>query len=82
MVSIDVDELKGDVNALQQFLKEKLKVEVNIDSKIVNVETKEEQLSRGMVKDYLERFLYRQGLSNSYKVRNNAELIKIVKIKT
>ena len=81
MVSIDIGELKGDVSNLQEFLRKKLSVEVKIEGKVMDVGSSEEKLSRSDVKDYVERFLYRKDLSDSYKIRIEKDAIKIVKKK-
>lgn len=81
LISIDVDELKDEVNALQGFLQDKLSVEVKVEGKIMNLGAEEEKLSRSRVKDYVERFFHRKGLSDAYKVMNDKDTIKIVKKK-
>ena len=81
MVSIDVDELKDEMNSLQEFLEKKLSVKVKVEGKVMNVGS-EEELPRGKVKDYVERFFYRKGLSGTYAVKSQRDEIKIVKKKT
>ena len=84
MVSINIDELKDEVSGLQEFLEKKLNVEVKVDdkAKVMNVGSEEEKLSRGKVKDYVERFIYRKGLSDTYKVSSQKDELKVVKKKT
>ena len=82
MISIDIDALKDEKDDLQAFLNEKLGVQVNADSKSLSVGSEENKLSRGKVKDYTERFFYRRGLSEKYKVKIEKDAIKIVKRKT
>lgn len=82
MVSINIDELKDEVNGLQEFLEKKLNVDVKIEGKVMNVDSKEERLSRSKVKDYVERFLYRNGLSDTYKVNSQKDSLKVIKKKT
>lgn len=82
LISVEVGELKEELSALQEFLKGKLSVEVKIEGKVMNVGAGEEKLSRSRVKDHVERFIYRKGLSDTYKVRNDKDAIKIVKKKT
>lgn len=83
MVSINVDELKDEVSGLREFLEEKLSVEVKVEGKVVNVGSEKEKLSRGKVKDCMERFFYRNGLSDTYKVSSSQkDELKVVKKKT
>lgn len=82
MVSIDVRKLKGEVTGLQEFLERRLSIKVNVEGKVMNVGSKEEKLSRGKLKDYVERFIYQKNLSDTYKVRIENEALKIVKKKT
>jgi hypothetical protein len=82
LISIDIGDLKDEVNDLQEFLKGKLIVDVKVEGKTMNVGAGEEKLSRGIVKDYVERFFYRKDLSDVYKVANNKDAFKIVKKKT
>lgn len=80
MISIDVDALKDEVAGLQDFLRGKLNVEVKVEGKVMSVGS--EELSRRKVKDYVERFFYRKGLSGTYGVRSEKDAIKVVKKKT
>ena len=82
LVSINIDELKDEVNGLQEFLEKKLNVDVKIEGKVMNVDSKEEKLSRSKVKDCVERFLYRNGLSDTYKVNSQKDALKVIKKKT
>ncbi len=81
MVSIDVGELKYDLNVFQEFLKWKLNVEIVVENNFMRL-THTNRLARGKVKDYIERFFYRRGLSGMYKVRSEKDVLKIVKKKT
>ena len=82
LITIDIVELKDDVNGLQDFLTKKLAVPIKIDGKSLNVGSKEEQISNGRVKDCVERFFYRHNLSDKYKVQSQKDSLKIVKRKT
>ena len=82
MVSIDVNELKDEVKSLQEFIGNKLGVEVKIDGKTMNIGSAEEQPSRGKVKEYVERFLHRRKLTDTYAIRSEKDTFKIVKKKT
>lgn len=82
MVSIDIEELKHEMSSLQEFLKKKLKVEIAVENNVMRLVLVNERLARGKVKDYVERFFYRRGLSETYKVRSEKDAIKIVKKKT
>ena len=81
MVSIDVDELKYDLNVFQEFLRSKLNVEIVVEDKFMRLVLVYESLARGKVKDYVERFFFRGGLSDTYKVRSEKDALKIVKKK-
>jgi hypothetical protein len=81
LVSIDVDELKDERSSLQEFLEKKLSVKVKVEGNVMNVGS-EGEMSRGKVKDYVERFFYRKGLSDTYVVKSLKDEIKIVKKKT
>ena len=81
MVSIDVDELKYDLNVFQEFLRSKLNVEIVVEDKFMRLVLANESLARGKVKDYVERFFFRRGLSETYKVRSEKDALKIVKKK-
>lgn len=82
LVSIDVGELKDEVSDLQEFLERKLSVEIRVEDKVMGVGSAEERLSRRKVKEYVERFFHRRGLSDTYRVRSEKDAIKIVKRKT
>jgi len=82
LVSIDIEELKHEINTLQEFLKSKLNVEIAVKDNVMRLVSENKRLARGKVKDYVERFFYRRGLSETYKVRSGKEAIKIVKKKT
>ena len=82
MILIDIDALKDEIGELQAFLNEKLGVEVNSDGKNMSVGSEKNRLSRGNVKDYIERFFYRKGLSKTYRVRIEKDTFKIIKRKT
>ena len=81
MVNIEIAVLKDEVGELQIFLKNKLGVEVKSDGKVISVGLEEDKLSRGKVKEYVERFFYRKNLSKTYLIRNDKNLIKIIKKK-
>ena len=82
LISIDINALKEKISGLQAFLNEKFGVEVNVSDKLMHVGSEKDQLSRGKVKDYIERFFYRNNLSKTYNVRLEKDAIKIVKIKS
>jgi hypothetical protein len=82
LVSIDCEELKDETSSLQEFLKRKLNVEIEVEDKVMRLVLTNGTLARGKVKDFLERFFYRKGLSKKYKVRSEKNAIKIVKKKT
>lgn len=79
MVSIDVGELKDEAEGLREFLEKKLSVKVKIEEKTMSVGSAEDVLSRGEVKDNVERFFHRKGLSDSYKAISEKDAIKIIK---
>ena len=81
LVSIDIDALKDEMSGLQEFLEKKLSVKVKVEGKVMNVGP-DGKMSRGKVKDYVERFFYRKGLSDTYAVKSQKDEIKIVKKKT
>ena len=80
LVSVDFDEYKDEISGLQEFLEKKLSVKVKVADRIMNVGS-EGELSRGKVKDYVERFFYRKGLSETYAVKTHNDEIKIYKNK-
>lgn len=84
LVSINFEEFKKEISGLQEFLEEKLSVEVKVEAKakVMTVGSKEDKLSRGKVKDCIERFFYRKGLSDAYRVSSQKDELKIVKMKT
>ena len=81
MVSIDVDALKDEKEDLREFLEKKLGAKVKIEEKTMSVDS-ETALSRGEVKDNVERFFHRKGLSDSYKAISVKEGLKIIKRRT
>ena len=81
MVYVDVDELKDERSSLQEFIEKKLNVKVKVEDKVMNF-VSEGEMSRGNVKDYVERFFHRKGLSDTYAVKSQKDEIKIVKKKT
>lgn len=81
MVNIEITVLKDEAGELQEFLKNKLGVEVKSDGKVISVGLEEDKISRGKVKEYVERFFYRKDLSKTYLIRNDKDLIKIIKKK-
>ena len=81
MVSIDVDALKDEKEGLREFLEKKLGAKVTVDEKNMSVGS-EAALSRGEVKDNVERFFHRKGLSDSYKAISVKEGLKIIKKRT
>lgn len=81
MVNIEITVLKDEAGELQAFLKNKLGVEVKSDGKVISVGLEEDKISRGKVKEYVERFFYRKDLSKTYLIRNDKDLIKIIKKK-
>ena len=81
LVSVDVDELKDEMSGLQEFLEKKLNVKVKVADRVMNVGS-EGEMSRGKIKDYVERFFYRKGLSDTYAVKSQIDELKIVKKKT
>lgn len=82
MVFIAVGKFKDELSNLQEFLKRKLSVEIFVEDKGIRLVLENERLARGKVKDYVERFFYRRGLSETYKLRNEKDSIKIIKTKT
>lgn len=82
MVSIDVGELKDEAEGLREFLEKKLSVKVKIEEKTMSVGSAEDALSRGEVKDNVERFFHRKRLSDSYKAISEKDAIKIIKKRT
>ena len=81
MVNIEITVLTDEAGELQEFLKNKLGVEVKSDGKVISVGLEEDKISRGKVKEYIERFFYRKDLSKTYLIRNDKDLIKIIKKK-
>jgi len=81
LVNIEITVLKDEAGDLQEFLKNKLGVEVKSDGKVISVGLEEDKISRGKVKEYIERFFYRKDLSKTYLIRNDKDLIKIIKKK-
>jgi hypothetical protein len=82
LVTIDCNELKDEMSSLQEFLERKLNVEIAVEDKVMRLLLTNGSLARGKAKDFLERFFYRRGLSEKYKVRSEKDTIKIVKMKT
>ena len=82
MVFIDISELKDEEKDLQNFLEDKLSVEIKVDGKTMNIDSAEAQTSRGKIKEYLNRFFYRKKLTDTYTVRTEKEGFKIIKKKT
>ncbi len=81
MIAIDLGDLKDEITPLKDFLASKLSVEVEVKDKTMNVGKAEDKLSRGGVKDIVERFFYRKSLTESYKVTIDKDALKIVKKK-
>ena len=80
MVSINVDELKDGVSDLQEFLEKKFNTKIKVADRVMSVGS-EGDFSRGKVKDYVERFFYRKGLSDTYTVKTHNDEIKIFRNK-
>lgn len=81
MHKIDISTLKDEGNDLEAFLKSKLDVEVKSDGKVMSVGSEGDKVPRGKVTDCVERFFHRKGLTENYSVRNEKDVIKIVKKK-
>jgi len=81
LVSIDVDALKDEKEDLREFLEKKLDAKVTVEEKTLSVNS-EAALSRGEVKDNVERFFHRKGLSDFYKAISVKEGLKIIKRRT
>ena len=82
LITIDISEFTEELKDLLEFIKKKLAVDVKVEDKNMMLDSGEEHLSRGTVKDYLARFLHRRGLESQYRVRSEKDTIKIVKKKS
>ncbi len=80
MIGVDVDGLK-ESKELQEFLNEKLETETKIEGNTITVGSAKEVLSRGDVKDCVDRFLFRRKLSDKYKTITDKDELKIIKKK-
>ena len=81
-MSIDISGFKEEHSGLEAFLTNKLNIKTVIENKILRLDLMNEKVARGKLKDYLERYFYREGLSEKYKVRFERDLIKIVEKKS
>ncbi len=80
LIGINVEALK-ESRELKDFLNERLGIEVKAEGNIITVGSKEETLSRGKIKDVIERFLYRKNLADKYKTISDKDELKIIKRK-
>jgi len=82
LVSIDVEALKGEKEALLEFLEKKLGAKTKLEEKTLSVDLDEDTLSRGKVKDNINRFLHRNELTDKYKAISDKDGLKIIKKRT
>ncbi len=82
MVSIDVEALKDEKEGLREFLEKKLGAKAALEEKTISIDLDEGALSRGQVKDNVDRFLHRKELKDQYKSISDKDGLKIIKKRT
>lgn len=82
MITVDVSDLKKEVNALAEFLQSKLQASIMIKGKMLVIEDSKAPTRTRDVKMYLKRFLHHRGFSEEYRVTVNRSLVRVLKVKT
>ena len=78
-LTVDLGELKDEIESLSNFLRSKLKVDVTPSGNKVSVDS--ENLSSKELKRLVSKFVYRRNLMNKYWVELKSGGVKINKFK-
>lgn len=81
MITIDISELESERENLFDFLKPKIRASITASGKILTIDPREETLTSKDIKTFVKRFLHHRSLSELYKVTEEKEVVRIVKIK-
>lgn len=76
-----MSELESERSSLSAFLKSKIRVPITVEGKGLVIGSREETLLSRNVKIYVKRFLYHRGFSETYRVIEEHEVIRITKRK-
>ncbi len=79
MVIIDLRELESERSNLSAFLRSKIQGEISIDGKRLIVDAGEGRLSPREAKTNVKRFLHSRGLSTTYRVTVEDEVVRVGK---
>jgi len=76
-----MSELENERGNLSTFLKSKIRVPITVEGKRLVVGSREERLLPRDVKTHVKQFLYHRGLSETYRVIEEHEVVRITKRK-
>ena len=78
-VVLDLRELESERSNLSTFLQSRIQGEISIDGKRLVVDAGEGRLSPREVKTSVKRFLHSRGLSTTYRVTVEHEVVRVSK---
>ncbi len=81
LIIIDVSELESERSDLSIFLESKIGAPIKMEGKILVVDSTGKMLLPRNVKTYVKHFLYHRGFSETYRVTEEHELIRITSYK-
>ena len=79
LISVDISELENERRSLSIFLKSKIHVPIAVKDKMLVLDSKEKTVTSKDVKTRVKQFLYRKGLSETYKANVEHGVIRITK---
>jgi hypothetical protein len=74
-----MSELESERSNLSTFLQSKIKAQISIENKRLVVDSGDGRLSPTDAKTYVKRFLHSRGLSETYRVTEEHEVVRVSK---
>lgn len=78
-LKVDIRELEGETEALSNFLRSKLEIDVNASENELSIDS--ENLSSKELKRFVNKFIYHRCLMNRYWVSLTDNVVKVKKLK-
>ena len=78
-ITIDMRELESERSNLSTFLQSKIQAQISVEDKRLVVDSREGRLSPADAKTYVKRFLHSRGLSETYRVTEEQQVIRVSK---
>ena len=82
MITVDLGDIEGELDALAAYFQSKLQAPIKIKGKMLLLDDSKTPIRTKDVKMYLEEFIYRRKFLEGYRIIVDHPLIKVLKPKT